>query len=108
MPILLLKMPESFEEKNHKVRFIGCSAIPSHLHEQNEKRWNVPWHEVFGMTETGYDISMRVHEHDAYVGTGADRKSTRLNSSHVAHSYAVICCKKKKINYIFHKIIINL
>jgi len=71
MPILLLKMPESFEEKNHKVRFIGCSAIPSHLHEQIEKRWNVPWHEVFGMTETGYDISMRVHEHDAYVGTGA-------------------------------------
>src|SRR5439155_3261444 len=32
----------------------------------------------------------------AAVGTG-DRKSTRLNSSHVAISYAVFCLKKKKI-----------
>src|SRR5699024_12037762 len=28
----------------------------------------------------------------------ADRKSTRLNSSHVSISYAVFCLKKKKIN----------
>src|SRR5690625_7459223 len=28
-----------------------------------------------------------------------DRKSTRLNSSHVAISYAVFCLKKKKIYY---------
>src|SRR5439155_22807746 len=28
----------------------------------------------------------------------ADRKSTRLNSSHVAISYAVFCLKKKKTN----------
>src|SRR5690625_6214889 len=26
-----------------------------------------------------------------------DRKSTRLNSSHVANSYAVLCSKKKKV-----------
>src|SRR5690625_7499952 len=29
-------------------------------------------------------------------GEGIDRKSTRLNSSHVAISYAVFCLKKKK------------
>src|SRR5439155_20042044 len=29
-------------------------------------------------------------------GDGVDRKSTRLNSSHVAISYAVFCLKKKK------------
>src|SRR5207249_11703213 len=29
---------------------------------------------------------------------GGDRKSTRLNSSHVSISYAVFCLKKKKIN----------
>src|SRR5207253_3901697 len=29
-----------------------------------------------------------------------DRKSTRLNSSHVAISYAVFCLKKKKINIV--------
>src|SRR5437870_9239038 len=28
---------------------------------------------------------------------GVDRKSTRLNSSHVAISYAVFCLKKKKL-----------
>src|SRR5690625_6641855 len=30
-------------------------------------------------------------------GLDADRKSTRLNSSHVAISYAVFCLKKKRI-----------
>src|SRR5207253_9128146 len=42
---------------------------------------------------------------EMFVGVGAsrvrdllDRKSTRLNSSHVAISYAVFCLKKKKIN----------
>src|SRR3989442_4991829 len=29
-------------------------------------------------------------------GRGSDRKSTRLNSSHVRISYAVFCLKKKK------------
>src|SRR5690606_41895032 len=32
-----------------------------------------------------------------------DRKSTRLNSSHVKISYAVFCLKKKKINIIENK-----
>src|SRR5690554_7299788 len=35
--------------------------------------------------------------------TGEDRKSTRLNSSHVRISYAVFCLKKKKHqNHILH------
>src|SRR5690625_1737323 len=33
---------------------------------------------------------------DGKFGTIQDRKSTRLNSSHVAISYAVFCLKKKK------------
>src|SRR3989454_2735494 len=32
----------------------------------------------------------------ATVATGTDRKSTRLNSSHLVISYAVFCLKKKK------------
>src|SRR5690606_40570155 len=31
-----------------------------------------------------------------YMGINLDRKSTRLNSSHVKISYAVFCLKKKK------------
>src|SRR5256885_5551087 len=35
-----------------------------------------------------------------FAGLLADRKSTRLNSSHLVISYAVFCLKKKKImNY---------
>src|SRR5690606_39858920 len=34
------------------------------------------------------------------VGRALDRKSTRLNSSHVKISYAVFCLKKKKTSYI--------
>src|SRR2546426_12631394 len=33
-------------------------------------------------------------------GVGRDRKSTRLNSSHLVISYAVFCLKKKKKNYL--------
>src|SRR6266702_2421147 len=36
--------------------------------------------------------------------TAEDRKSTRLNSSHVAISYAVFCLKKKKKKIIQHLI----
>src|SRR5436309_11988006 len=35
-------------------------------------------------------------------GSSADRKSTRLNSSHVKISYAVFCLKKKKNEYQTH------
>src|SRR2546426_11832266 len=34
--------------------------------------------------------------HGARGGPGRDRKSTRLNSSHLVISYAVFCLKKKK------------
>src|SRR5207253_7292280 len=36
----------------------------------------------------------RPHGHSLRGPHGADRKSTRLNSSHVAISYAVFCLKK--------------
>src|SRR5690625_4768801 len=35
---------------------------------------------------------------DLEIGSTGDRKSTRLNSSHVAISYAVFCLKKKNLN----------
>src|SRR5690625_6345693 len=46
------------------------------------------------------EINANSHIRNLYncTGVNADRKSTRLNSSHVAISYAVFCLKKKKIN----------
>src|SRR5256885_8563037 len=42
---------------------------------------------------------------DAYwAGTEGDRKSTRLNSSHLVISYAVFCLKKKNYHHsTYHK-----
>src|SRR5690554_7246123 len=61
------------------------------------------------MYENGIELSKEVVEYLAYsINTNvreiegalnsliADRKSTRLNSSHVRISYAVFCLKKKK------------
>src|SRR2546426_6634097 len=44
---------------------------------------------------------------DSLELAGADRKSTRLNSSHLVISYAVFCLKKKKrtrYNHVDHNI----
>src|SRR5256885_10630813 len=45
----------------------------------------------------------RAPEHDSALlavgGRARDRKSTRLNSSHLVISYAVFCLKKKKKRY---------
>src|SRR5256885_13140470 len=43
---------------------------------------------------------------DASGGVSLDRKSTRLNSSHLVISYAVFCLKKKKnvpVHYCLHE-----
>src|SRR5256885_3619530 len=45
-----------------------------------------------------YGVS-RASAHDAPCACG-DRKSTRLNSSHLVISYAVFCLKKKKMHEI--------
>src|SRR5256885_3730564 len=37
-----------------------------------------------------------LHPRALHRGVSADRKSTRLNSSHLVISYAVFCLKKKK------------
>src|SRR5437764_8034608 len=42
----------------------------------------------------------RGHDPGGRGGGGADRKSTRLNSSHRCISYAVFCLKKKKVTTI--------
>src|SRR3712207_7772398 len=44
----------------------------------------------------------------AWYAKPADRKSTRLNSSHANISYAVFCLKKKKKNYHYCDTISNI
>src|SRR5258705_5439602 len=46
----------------------------------------------------GNDVLTTIRDERGYVGgfSEIDRKSTRLNSSHLGISYAVFCLKKKK------------
>ena len=44
-----------------------------------------------------FETEMEVRDYECDI-QGIDRKSTRLNSSHVSISYAVFCLKKKKKN----------
>src|SRR5256885_7736840 len=51
------------------------------------------------------EIEANIGEIDVLVFNIGDRKSTRLNSSHLVISYAVFCLKKKKNkqpNYIYN------
>ncbi len=71
MPIILFKQPENADtERGHRLRAVYCSGIYPDLHAQFEARWGVPWREVFGMTETGVDIAMRLSDTSS-VGSGS-------------------------------------
>src|SRR5207249_6505624 len=53
-------------------------------------------HDTVG-EEAHVDLRLLVrHAAERELGDEVDRKSTRLNSSHVSNSYAVFCLKKKK------------
>src|SRR5476649_3057952 len=52
-------------------------------------------HDALPISPSGHRARLRCSlRHSTF--TGADRKSTRLNSSHTVISYAVFCLKKKK------------
>lgn len=71
MPVLLMKMPIAENETKHALRTVACSAIPVNIHAALEERFQVSWREVFGMTESGFDIVMPKEEAKIYVGTSA-------------------------------------
>src|SRR5690625_5333251 len=52
--------------------------------------------EGMGLYDHDRGTSFRNTRTGLFDGGAIDRKSTRLNSSHVAISYAVFCLKKKK------------
>src|SRR5690625_7128428 len=65
------------------------TAIDLSLYKENQMKRRL----TTLMHSRGYE-----HFHDYYAALAReDRKSTRLNSSHVAISYAVFCLKKKNV-----------
>src|SRR5207253_10757375 len=73
-------------------------ALPISIHDGNTDA-----HANSNSYSDDYAIAHFNTDSDCYTnvnGVAVDRKSTRLNSSHVAISYAVFCLKKKKNNKI--------
>ncbi|WP_408899895.1 class I adenylate-forming enzyme family protein (plasmid) [Nocardioides sp. R1-1] len=56
MPQLLLGQPATGHDTDNDVRLVLCSAIPAAVHADLEARWNAPWREAYGLTESGLNI----------------------------------------------------
>src|SRR5699024_11794776 len=85
---------------------LSCSAAPRDLHSFPTRRSSdlVDADNAILTSQIALpqEESAGVYELEEYAGSAevlgrtGDRKSTRLNSSHVSISYAVFCLKKKK------------
>ncbi len=71
MPAMMLRTPPAPGERESKVRYIACSAIPAGRHAELEERYGAPWHELYGSTETGLDILVDAEDHDRALATGS-------------------------------------
>src|SRR2546426_2655656 len=89
----------------------GPEALPTPSPEVVELAQRIPSNIRFGTSTWTYDgwfgdvyhrhyrgpqPAQRLEEYARYPLFRTDRKSTRLNSSHLVISYAVFCLKKKK------------
>src|SRR2546428_9977614 len=73
-------------------RSVGVT-IKEHVHDYGE--------ESFYVLRGHGQVHLRNGETVVFHPAHADRKSTRLNSSHDQISYAVFCLKKKNKNHIY-------
>lgn len=71
MPLMLLSGEPKPSERNHRLKVVMCSAIPPERHAEIEARFNVPWLEAYGTTETGSSIGVGWHDHARSVGSGS-------------------------------------
>src|SRR5256885_10044522 len=77
-----------------KALVLEAIAAGKHVVTANKALLAVHGSEIFkAAAEKGVMVA-----YEAAVAGGIDRKSTRLNSSHLVISYAVFCLKKKKEN----------
>src|SRR5699024_12871640 len=88
-PYTTLFRSSSRSDKQTAARF-GRRFLRVRRSPGNRPRWSCPFHPISLLLrkETGWSPKE----------TRLDRKSTRLNSSHVSISYAVFCLTKKKNN----------
>src|SRR5699024_11524944 len=83
----------------NEISIHGQGSKKDVFRKETEKFFRIADEEIF----KNYSQTMQLpvylvalNEHHAMFQQVRDRKSTRLNSSHVSISYAVFCLKKKK------------
>src|SRR5256885_9898463 len=74
-------------------RFEECEYLPGPPHDRCGKSRQPP--HMDAVRPVGPARLEPMQEHDFVPRFAQDRKSTRLNSSHLVISYAVFCLKKK-------------
>src|SRR5699024_11661048 len=82
----ILKIPKSIRKTYRKTRTVDSEEFYTGVRKAVKK------------IEDLYNMLMNKKEQLGVFSLTEDRKSTRLNSSHVSISYAVFCLKKKKQN----------
>src|SRR5690554_871595 len=82
-----LKLKDAAATEYYRIRFFAYDVLGVEFDTELEK---MRWLKSLGFDPVGSEVKAQAIE-------PADRKSTRLNSSHVRISYAVFCLKKKKI-----------
>jgi len=70
MPLMLLNREPDELERHHKVRAVSCSGIVPAMHATIEERFNCPWREGYGTTESGTDMFVPFSDSES-VGSGA-------------------------------------
>src|SRR5690625_3727975 len=78
----IMQLLSCFHDQGWAITFASASARSPQAADLS------PW-------ANAVDVKLNCSSFDTFVAE--DRKSTRLNSSHVAISYAVFCLKKKSI-----------
>src|SRR5690554_7252410 len=87
--------PEIYGSQTFEDFFITLQSEFKHI-EIEYFQSNIEGELINKLHETGFSYDGIILNAGAYTHTSIDRKSTRLNSSHVRISYAVFCLKKKK------------
>src|SRR5690625_5963987 len=77
------------QQRDFQHLYRSDGGVPRHSLRDDGPSWR-------SRSRKGSEIEMNTRLHPLRFG---DRKSTRLNSSHVAISYAVFCLKKKMKKY---------